>query len=170
MSPPYFPITPGELQGSWTFSALETGSTEIEGFSVLALEVPHKGGRTFGYRISDGQATIAYLSDHCPTDLGPRPGGLGEYHDAALTLAAHCDLLFHDAQYTDEELPTKAAYGHASCGYAVGLAETAKAKHLLLYHHDPPRTDDQIDAIVAGYDQAAVRVDAATESQVIDLP
>ncbi len=105
MSPPHFPIAPSGLLGAWSFNALEPGEAVIEGLSVLALEIPHKGGRTFGYRISDGRTTIAYLSDHCPTTLGPGPEGLGEYHEAALSLASGCDLLFHDAQYTDEELP-----------------------------------------------------------------
>ena len=71
----------------------------------MAREIPHKGGRTFGFRVSDDSATLAYLSDHCPTALGPGPDGLGEYHDAALALAAEADLLIHDAQYLDEELP-----------------------------------------------------------------
>src|SRR4051794_12910855 len=32
MSPPHFPITPGQLRGSWTFHALEPGAAEIGGF------------------------------------------------------------------------------------------------------------------------------------------
>ena len=170
MSPPHFPIAPSGLLGVWSFNALEPGEAVIEGLSVLALEIPHKGGRTFGYRISDGRTTIAYLSDHCPTTLGPGPEGLGEYHEAALSLASGCDLLFHDAQYTDEELPLRASFGHASSGYAVGLAEAAEARQLLLYHHDPARTDDQIDAIVASYTSAGLAVRAAVQGTVLDLP
>jgi phosphoribosyl 1,2-cyclic phosphodiesterase len=170
MSPPSFPIAPRELLGKWSFNALEPGAELIGGFSVLALEIPHKGGRTFGYRISDGRATIAYLSDHCPTNLGPGPEGLGEYHEAALSLASGCDVLFHDGQYTDEELPARASFGHASCGYAVGLAQAAGARQLLLYHHDPARTDDEIDAIVTGCKGADVPVEAAVQGTVVDLP
>jgi phosphoribosyl 1,2-cyclic phosphodiesterase len=169
MSPPHFPITPGELRGSWRFRALEPGEANIEGFSILALEVPHKGGRTFGYRISDGRATIAYLSDHCPTSLGPGPDGLGEYHEAALELTRDCDVVFHDAQYTDEELPKMAYFGHSSCGYAVSLAETAGARRAVLFHHDPARTDDQIDSIVSLYTNRAVMVEAAAEGAVFDI-
>ncbi|MGD0944212.1 MAG: MBL fold metallo-hydrolase [Acidimicrobiales bacterium] len=170
MSPPHFPIAPKELLGSWSFHALEPGPAQIAGFSVLALEIPHKGGRAFGYRISDGRASIAYLSDHCPTNLGPGPEGLGEYHEAALSLARGCDVLFHDAQYTDEELPARASFGHASCGYAVGLAERAQVGQLMLYHHDPARTDEQIDSIVTDYKSAEVPVSAAVQGTVLDLP
>lgn len=170
MGPPHFPITPKELRGDWEFRALDPGTHEIEGFTVTALEVPHKGGRTFGYRVSDGTGTLAYLSDHCPTALGPGPDGLGARHDAAVALARGSDVLLHDAQYTDEELPERAHFGHASCGYAVALAGEAGAGRLLLYHHDPPRTDDQIDALVARYAGAAVPVAGAAQGMVIDLP
>ena len=53
MAPPNFPITPEGLQGTWTFTALEAGYHTIAGFRVRATEVKHKGGRTFGYRVSD---------------------------------------------------------------------------------------------------------------------
>ena len=169
MSPPHFPIAPEGLAGSWSFHALDPGSTDISGFSVLALEIPHKGGRAFGYRISDGQATITYMSDHCPTVLGPGPRGMGEYHEAAMSLAHETDVLFHDAQYLDEELPARASFGHASIGYAVGLAEAAEVRQLMLYHHDPARTDDQIDGIVAGCKEAQILVTGAVQGTVLDL-
>jgi len=170
MGHPYFPVTAGELLGDWEFTALEVGEHRLEGFDVIALEIPHKGGRTFGFRVSDGRSTITYMSDHRPTALGQGPAGLGEYHPAALELARATDLLIHDAQYTDDELPSKESWGHSSCGYAVGLAELARANRLLLFHHDPSRTDDALDRIVAGYRDSAVPVEAASERMVIELP
>ena len=170
MSPPLFPIAPTELRGTWRFFGLDPGTHDIEGFNVVATEIPHKGGRTFGYRVSDGQATLAYLSDHCPTVLGPGPDGLGEYHESAVALARDCDLLLHDAQYRDDELAARASFGHASAGYAVGLAERAGARRLLLFHHDPPRTDDEVDALVETYARRGIPVDGAREGMVIDLP
>ena len=169
LSPPHFPIGPGDLRGDWQFHALEPGESAIEGFTVTAREIPHKGGRTFGYRVSDGRASIAYLSDHSPITLGPGPEGLGEYHDAALDLARDVDVLLHDAQYTAAELPERAAFGHSAVDYAVGLAERAGARRLLLFHHDPPRTDDAIDEIVRAHQRPRVDVQAAAEGAVIDL-
>ena len=66
MSPPSFPITPEGLKGDWTFSAIEPGQMEVEGFDVTAFEVAHKGGRTFGYRVQAGTASFAYVPDHAP--------------------------------------------------------------------------------------------------------
>jgi len=171
MSPPHFPITPAELRGAWRFSGLEPGAEHgIEGFTVLALEIPHKGGRTFGLRVTDDTGSMAYLSDHCPTVLGPGPDGLGEYHEAALALTGNCDLVIHDAQYLDQELERRASFGHAAGGYAVRLGARAGAGQVLLYHHDPPRTDDEIDAVVASYAGGPVPVAGAAEGMVIDLP
>jgi phosphoribosyl 1,2-cyclic phosphodiesterase len=170
MSPPFFPIPPSGLRGDWNFAALEPGQHRIGGFDVLAVEIPHKGGRTFGYRVSDGRATMAYLSDHEPTSLGPGPDDLGEYHEAALRLARDADLLVHDAQYTDQELPARAYFGHSCPGYALNLAKRANARRLLLYHHDPWRTDSEIDALEAFYRDSSLAVEAAREGTVIELP
>ena len=170
MSPPHFPITPNELRGGWTFGYLEPGRHRLEGFDVLALEIPHKGGRTFGFRVTDSTgASVAYLSDHSPTSIGPGPDGLGEYHTAARTLADGVDLLIHDAQYTAAELPARIHFGHSAVGYAVGLAEACGVGRVLLFHHDPPRTDNQLDAIVAEFSGGPVPVAAAAEGSVIEV-
>ena len=83
-----FPIWPRQLGDGWTFDNLKEGEHEIEGFHVLAREIPHKGGRAFGYRVDDGSSSVAYLSDHSPVAYGPGPDGYGPYHEAAVTLAA----------------------------------------------------------------------------------
>ena len=168
-SPPHFPIRPSQLEGDWRFSSLEAGEHAVDGFSVLALDIPHGGGRTFGFRVSDGTSTLAYLSDHSPVAEGPGPDGFGEYHEAALRLAEGADLLLHDAQLTADEFHQRARFGHSAVDYAVGLAERAGARQLALFHHDPSRTDDEIDAVVAGLHRATVPVTAAVEGAVVDL-
>ena len=170
MSPPHFPIGPEGLRGRWRFSSLEEGVHQLDGWDVLAREIPHKGGRTFGYRVSDGTSAIAYLSDHGPSMVGDGPDGWGPYHEAALELAAGVDLLLHDAQHTAEELPALAPFGHAAMDYAVELGRRAGAKTVALYHHDPSRSDDQIDACLAKFAAAGVPVVAAREGAVLDLP
>ena len=105
MSPPHFPIRPEGLEGSWRFATLEEGEHVIEGFEVTAVELPHKGGRTFGYRIVDpGGASVVYASDHGPQAMGPGDDGHGPLHEAILDLARGADVLVHDAQFTASEL------------------------------------------------------------------
>ncbi len=147
MSPPHFPIAPTSLRGDWSFATLAAGECRCEGFTVLAREIPHKGGRTFGYRVSDGAKTIAYMPDHCPTALGPGEDGWGEYHRAALELAADADLLIHDGQLLPAELAAEGQFGHAATAYPIGLAARAGARKVVLFHHRHDRTDAELDAI-----------------------
>jgi ribonuclease BN (tRNA processing enzyme) len=169
MSPPHFPIRPSEMRGSWEFLHLAPGRHRIEGFDVLALEIPHKGGRTFGYRVSDGRRAIAYMPDHAPNALGPGPHQFGPYHDAAVQLTRGVDILLHDSQYTSDEFPARAHFGHSSIDYAVGLAEHAGVQRLVLFHHDPWRSDAQLDAIVDRWSGASLPVTAAVEWDVLDV-
>jgi phosphoribosyl 1,2-cyclic phosphodiesterase len=173
MSPPHFPIRPGQLRGEWSFEGIEPGVREVEGFEVRAVEVPHGGGRMMGYRISDGRATLAYVSDHGPIDAGPGPEGYGEYHDAVMELARDADLLVHDAQYTVEEFGPKAHFGHSTVDYAVRLGIRAGARRLVLFHHDPFRDDTQVDGIVKHCRELAspadIEIEAAVEGSVIEV-
>ena len=170
MGPPLFPIAPSELRGSWRFSSYVECEFATGAFTVLAREIPHKGGRTMGLRVSDGSSSIAYLSDHSPHDLGPGADGLGELHPAAMELAAGVDLLLHDAQYTTAELTHRASWGHSAAQYCVTLAQHAQARRVLLFHHDPARTDDQVFALrdqLAAANEMAVEV--AIEGDVIQV-
>ena len=171
-SPPFFPIAPAQLGPGWTFANLEEGQHRVEGYTVLAREIPHKGGRAFGYRVEHGGAAVAYLSDHSPTSVGPGPDGLGERHEAAMALAHRADVLVHDAQHIAEQFPAVGFLGHASMEYAVELAVEAGVRTVALFHHAPTRTDDAVDRIL---EQARVlaadRVDvqAAFEGMTLDV-
>ncbi len=169
MSPPHFPISPTQLRGAWTFSTLDAGEHRFDGFTVLAREVPHKGGRTFGYRISDGRSTLTYMPDHCPIALGDGPDGYGEYHPAALELAAGTDLLLHDSQLLGHhELATEGRYGHSAADYAVTLGQHAGAHGVLLFHHRPDRTDEALDELARRFEWAP-GVSIAVQGSVLEL-
>jgi phosphoribosyl 1,2-cyclic phosphodiesterase len=168
MSPPHFPVRADELRGDWSFVSLSSSVLEIEGFTVLVEEIPHKGGRTYGFRISDGSSTVVYMPDHCPSALGPGPDNLGEYHQAALTLSQDADVLIHDAQLVKEELESEAYFGHAAAEYAVELARRANVPRVVLFHHKQSRTDDELDAIARRFgDEPGVIV--ASQSTVLEL-
>jgi phosphoribosyl 1,2-cyclic phosphodiesterase len=144
-SPPHFPIGPDGLLGTWNFVALEAGTHTIEGFEVTALDVPHKGGRTFGYRVSDGTRCFAYLPDH-----GPRGPDVSEHSRAAvLALADAVDVLVHGAPFTPDEHILADRYGHATVDDATELATAAGAARLVLTHHGPARSDAAVDEIAA---------------------
>jgi len=169
MSPPYFPIEPTELQGQWTFATVAPGTRQIEDFDVLAREIPHKWGRTFGYRLTDGRSTLAYLPDHCPTRLGHGEHGFGEYHAAAVELAQGADVLVHDAHLFPEELAAEADWGHAVADYAVELARLAEARSVVLFHHRPDRTDEALDGLARRFEDVSPSVTVAAEGLVLTI-
>jgi ribonuclease BN (tRNA processing enzyme) len=169
MTPPYFPIGPTELEGDWTFAAIAPGEQQIEGFDVVTLEIPHKGGRTFGYRVSDGGSTLTYMPDHCPTALGPGEDGFGAYHPAAMELARNADVLVHDAQLLPEELASEARFGHAAADYAVQLGRRAGVGEVVLFHHRQDRTDQQLDELAERFSETSPKVTVAREGAALDL-
>jgi phosphoribosyl 1,2-cyclic phosphodiesterase len=188
MSPPHFPIGPEGLRGDWTFDGLAPGRHLIEGFEVLACPVAHKGGLTFGYRISDGSATVAYLPDHALTradlDGADQVGGSGRRSGDAAGLRAGAeelidgvDVLIHDAQFTEAEEAVARDYGHATVEAALALARRGRVGRLVLFHHAPGRRDAEVVALGDALAQAGqapdggveVAVEVGTESTVIVL-
>jgi phosphoribosyl 1,2-cyclic phosphodiesterase len=152
MSPPHFPITPAGLRGTWRFASAGEGWRELEGLALLAREVPHKGGRTFGYRVEGETGSFAYLPDHLPAgdaSLDRAPSS------AVRALTAGVDVLVHDAQFVTAESALATAYGHATVEQAVALAVGAGAGELVLFHHAPDRTDDQAASLLRAAVQAA---------------
>jgi len=81
------------------------------------------------------------LSDH------QQPVGSFSITNAARQLCQGTDLLIHDSQYTPAEFAIKSDWGHSTLEYAMWVAETTSVKKLALFHHDPSRTDDALDAI-----------------------
>ena len=118
-SPPSFPITPEGLHGTWKFHALEPGAHKIEGMTVAAVEIEHKGGRTFGLRVDDERGSLAYLPDHAPA------AGVS---DALLAMLDGVDVLIHDAQFLEGERPVAVDYGHATVQDSIKLAESCGAR------------------------------------------
>src|SRR6184192_2861819 len=62
-----------------------------------------------------------------------------------IPLANGADMLIHDAQYLDSDF--KPTWGHSTIASAIDVATKAKVKRLVLYHHDPDRSDEALDQI-----------------------
>ena len=163
MSPPHFPIGPDGLRGDWHFESLAPGTHRIEGFDVEVADVPHKGGRTFGFRVSDETGSIAYVPDHHPA---PDPGP-----ELARVLAG-VDLLVHNAMFLPHERAVADLYGHSVVDDALRLATSCGARTLALFHHSPGRTDDDVEAIgrdAASRDIGDMTVLVAREGDIVEV-
>jgi phosphoribosyl 1,2-cyclic phosphodiesterase len=141
LSPPSFPIGLSGLRGQWRARLMHPGTLDLAPrFTVQAAEVPHKGGRTFGYRVTADGASLAYLPDHA---LGERPTA------TARALATGVDVLLHDASGGFGDRAAANAYGHATVDDAVRFARACDVRRLVLIHHSPGRADDELDALAA---------------------
>ena len=99
-----------------------------------------------GYRVAEPGTSFAYLPDHAPSH------GVTE---AGRKLIDGVDVLLHDAQFVESERALAEDYGHATVADAIALADDADVGRLVLFHHSPARTDDQLDHIVDSLESRA---------------
>lgn len=143
VSPPLFPVGLSHIPATISFVDTQDSDFMIDDVHVKARAIPHVGA-TLGFRIEFNGKSIAYLSDHQqPTD------GSHGISDGARELVEGVDLLIHDSQFTPQEFAVKSTWGHCTAEYAVWVATTHGVKNLALFHHDPSRSDDALDASAA---------------------
>ena len=167
IQPPHFPISIEHLPGTLRFHDISDCDFPVGSAIVRSRLIPHVGN-TLGYRVDVGDASVAYLSDH----QQPYDGSLS-VTNSARELVEGVDVLVHDAQFTADEFERKCTWGHCTVDYAVWLAVECNVKTLVLFHHDPTRTDDAIDKLAASASVLAkdsdVSIVAAREGLVISL-
>jgi phosphoribosyl 1,2-cyclic phosphodiesterase len=145
MGPIYFPVPFSVVAAKMTFEHLPEGTWESDGVSLKTLRVQHPSN-VVGYRIEAGGASICFIPDD---EVDGEGYGLGnDWRDKLVEFIQGADLLIHDSMYTDEEYPSRGGWGHSTFRQSVRLAEEGGVKRLLFFHHDPERSDDEIDEIV----------------------
>lgn len=169
LSPPLFPVHLRDLP-RLVLHDLPPGEFAIGDLRVRADRICHPGF-TVGYRISEGAATLAYLSDHEPA-LGVPQFPLGADWTSGAELARAANLLIHDAQYSVAEYPEHAGWGHCAIEHAIAFAQLVGARHLVTFHHDPAHDDDTIDRLTAAATATlppSLQVTAGAEGAVFEL-
>jgi len=175
----YFPITLEALSAEVRLHDLTEGVFDLGSIRVTAQYLNHPA-LTLGYRLEADGATLVYATDYEPYALLPRqapPGTTPVHHGDRrhIRFLDGADLIIHDAQYTLDEFPAKAGWGHAPLERVVDYAMLARAKQLALFHHDPTRHDEAVDhlcelasaRVAAG--EGTLQVFAAAEGQSLEL-
>jgi phosphoribosyl 1,2-cyclic phosphodiesterase len=146
MSPSVFPVSFAELDATIAFREIGDLPLSGRGYELSALPVRHPGG-ALGYRLLDGNGTggaLVYISDN---ELGPSsqydsPNG---WREELVQFARGASVLVHDSMYTVEEYDHHRGWGHSTYRDVVDLALEAGVGRLVLFHHKPERTDDEVD-------------------------
>jgi phosphoribosyl 1,2-cyclic phosphodiesterase len=151
MSPVVFPVTFEELNATIDFRDLPVGkATGGTGYEVTAFAVQHPGG-ALGYRFNEPGAkggALVYVSDN---ELAPheRYGSPPDWRQKMVEFVRGASVLIHDTTYTTEEYDFHRGWGHSTYADALELALEAKVGTLVLFHHEPRRTDDQLEQCLA---------------------
>jgi phosphoribosyl 1,2-cyclic phosphodiesterase len=148
MAAPLFPIPMGIFTAKLNFVDFAAGSTldPQPGIRLATAPLNHPNGAT-GYRVEYRGKAVAYI-----TDTEHRPGR----PDAnVLGLIDRADIMIYDATYTDAEYPGHKDWGHSTWEEGVRLADAARARTLVIFHHDPGHDDAFMDRIATA--AAAVR-------------
>lgn len=140
----FFPVKFDELGAQITH--LETldkgGSLHLDNCRIDAIPLNHPQG-AFGYRFQEDGKKLVFITDNELTDSA-RPGFLSEDY---IGFSEDADILIHDAQFTNEEINRHRGWGHSDCTSTLNLGLKAHVKRLLLFHHNPSRTDKAVQEI-----------------------
>ena len=137
----HFPITPDQVPSNFNFvteNPLEF--LESNGFHLEMVPMNHPG-KAFGYKITIDDKIICYFTDN---EIDPPYEKSIELNELT-NQCRNADILIHDAQYTEDDMPLKHGWGHSLISQVTELGNSAEVKNLVYYHHDPERTDDLLD-------------------------
>lgn len=154
----YFPVRASLLPASIEYDEVERDSFTVDSVSVTVMSTNHPV-LSLAYRLTSSDKTVVFTGDHEPfydfvsDDREHTTQIFGtdelaetveEQNRRVVEFASGADLLVADAQYTPEEYQYRKGWGHMTYEQAVRLAVDAEAKQLALTHHDPDRTDSQV--------------------------
>jgi len=186
----YFPVNLGELSSNIEYIRLkEDPSIDLGGGVHLATKLLNHPISALGYRFEYEGKIVCTCYDTEPFRNLFATDPEDPFYDEAMAqegeevaveqnlaleqFFAGADLLIHDAQYTLEEYGARINWGHTSIEYAISAANRAGVKKLALFHHDPDRTDEQLDGFAQEYCQPGkygeTEIFLAREGMVIDL-
>ena len=180
--PPYFPIPFDDVPATLEFTELEDGQQFTIGNTHIHCRRLNHPGVVCGYRFENDDSVFTYICDvalHARLPLGDgmmtdseqeQRKWLDHLHKGARDLAHGSDLLVCDTFFLPEEY--KPDWGHSRPDDALRLALEEKVKRLALFHHNPHRSDAQLETILKRYQGKAsdqLELLAATEGMQLSL-
>lgn len=172
MGPIYFPVPFQAISADCQFGHLNEGTWEEDGVKVSAMRVRHPSFAV-GYRLEHRGRSVCFVPDN-ELMCEDYPTGDG-WRERLVEFLSGADLLIHDSMYTEDEYPDRTTWGHSTFRQSLDLAHEAGVGKLLFYHHDPQRSDVELDALVEDARATAARegmtfeIDAASEGRTIEI-
>ena len=162
MSSPLFPVEVEVFKAAIEYHDFHAGDVlrPFDDVTLRTAPLDHPDGAT-GYRLEYAGRVFALLSD--------TEGFPGKRDKELVSLARDADLVVYDTTFTEQEIVSRAGWGHSTWERGVRLADQAGAKQLCLFHHDPSHDDDFMEALAAEANDARPGTITAREGQIVDL-
>ncbi len=179
----YFPVRENELKATISYTDLRERQTIEVGTAKVTPILMNHPVLNYGYRVEADGKRFFFTGDHEPQlniydsedeDYAEFQEMIEMKEQLIADFIGEADLLITDCMYTEEEYPTKVGWGHGTATTSIDMARRAGAKKLILTHHDPIRTDAQVDAMLAGLGERddipeGLEVDFAREGESFEL-
>ena len=159
----YWPVRQSELAAKIEYHELKETTLDLGGGLRVITKYLNHPILCLGYRFEYQGKSIVTAYDHEPfRNLFPTDPDDPSYNEEAalegeaaakeenekiLGFFSNADILIHDTQFTAPEFEKHLGWGHSSYDYAIEAACQAGVKKLLFFHHDPNRTDEQLQVI-----------------------
>jgi phosphoribosyl 1,2-cyclic phosphodiesterase len=154
----YFPVSETQMGATIAYRTLAVGEALAVGDAVVRNTLMSHPVTDLGYRIDCHGKSLFFTGDHEPF-YNIHPDGHPEHaayqreieqRQRDIEATAHgVDALIVDCSYTREEYPSKRGWGHGTFDSAFALAIKTGARQLYCTHHEPTRSDDELEAVFA---------------------
>jgi len=139
--PPYFPVTLADVPSRPEYVSLDGTPRTIRDITVSCLPLNHPDG-SLSFRLERGERRIVYATDH--------EHGNAETDRALIEFSRNADSLIYDATYMQAEYESlRRGWGHSTWYAAVQTAIAANVGQLVLFHHHPEHTDEELERVLA---------------------
>jgi ribonuclease BN (tRNA processing enzyme) len=121
-------------------------------------------GPTLGYRLEEAGKCLVYMSDNEVDVASP------DLLRGMIELAGDADVLIHDCQFTEGEYASRHDWGHSTPRQAVRVAREAGVRQLIIFHHDPSHSDEQVEALADEARRMAGEVEIVIGREGLSMP
>lgn len=158
MLTPYFPVDMSMMKGRKSFYTIGEEKLQVFDVDITSRYLNHPQG-CLGFRVEAETGVFVYATDH--------EHGNPKFDANIRELSKDAELLVYDAQYTPAEYQTHTNWGHSTWEEGIKVAHDARAKELVLFHHDPDHSDLFLDKMLLEARACFPRVHAAIEGTTV---
>jgi ribonuclease BN (tRNA processing enzyme) len=151
----YFPVREAELNAHMSYLNVQEGQdVQVGGVNVRSMLLHHPV-LNFGYRLESRGKVFVFTGDHewpyniynqDDVECADYQKLVNDQRGRVLDFFRGADVLVIDTAYTDNEYPNRKGWGHGTFKSSIEAAREAGVKRVFLTHHEPTRSDDDLDA------------------------